>query len=217
MNPLFRCVDCGTLRVKYDDTWPTECHACGGGNDSEVMPSPTFTSVTLPPSTVSVGVLSGRTIRQKVDDEEIVVNPEPTDEQFQPASLDVRLGAGLYDVAADELLSEPGSGEPVTIEPGRFYLGHTLDVVYLPENVIAILAGRSTIGRLGVVVHKTAGIIDPGFEGDVTLEMYNFSERPITFQPGERVAQLVFMYTDRWTRGYDGKYAGQRGPTPADR
>jgi dCTP deaminase len=97
--------------------------------------------------------------------------------------------------------------------PGKRYLGHTKETIGLPNDIAAQLAGRSSIGRQGVIVHKTAGWIDPGFEGDITLELMNFGSEPVDLQAGERIAQLVFFKLDYPSEGYDGSYQNQSGPT----
>lgn len=157
-------------------------------------------------------IFSEQTIRRSVDDEEIVIEPEPMESQFQPASLDVRLGPKLYDVLHDQEITDWDDGE-VVLEPGRQYIGHTRDYIELPNDVAAMIAGRSSVGRDGVIIHKTAGWIDPGFQGQLTLELYNFSPTRQTFDVGSRVGQLVFFYVDCETDGYDGQYQHQMGPT----
>lgn len=137
------------------------------------------------------------------------IEPEPVEPQFQPASLDLRIGGELYDPTNDEFFDE------LTFKPGRFYIGHTLDYVEMPTDVAGVLTGRSSVGRNGVVVHCTAGFIDPSFCGQITLEICNFSGEEVTFQEGDRVCQLFFMQLDEATDGYDGQYQGQQGITRA--
>lgn len=156
-------------------------------------------------------VLSDRTIDEYIDRGIIGVDPTPTDEQIQPASLDVRLGDELYDFETDDLVA----ADAFRLKPFQRYLGRTKEVISLPSDVAAQLAGRSTIGRMGVIVHKTAGWIDPSFHGSITLELMNMGDEPITLKTDTRIAQLVFQYTDRPTTGYDGSYNGQIEPTPA--
>lgn len=155
-----------------------------------------------------MSVLSGATIREMVESGEIAVDPEPTEEQFQPASLDIRLGRGSWNPVSDEVTTAVSE---VEFKPGIPYIGHSLDWIGLPDDLCALMTGRSSVGRKGVVVHKTAGFFDPGFEGQATLEVYNFSLDTQSFGVGERVAQLVFLETDRPTGGYDGQYQGQSG------
>lgn len=157
-------------------------------------------------------LLSDRSIEDLLEQGEITVDPAVEAEQIQPASLDVRFGNELYDVANDELM-EIEYGEEHVLEPGVPYLGHTQDVVDIPNYLASQLTGRSSYGRLFVTVHQTAGWLDPGFKGDITLEIYNLNVEPIEIEAGERVGQMVFFWTDRRTRGYDGQYQGQRGIT----
>jgi dCTP deaminase len=143
--------------------------------------------------------------------ETITVDPEPTDEQIQPASLDVRLGREVYRFEGDHSVKSPQH----RLQPGERYLGHTKETIDLPNHIAAQLAGRSSIGRQGVIVHKTAGWIDPGFEGEITLELMNLGDQPVDLREGERIAQLVFFELDSPSSGYDGSYQQQEGATHA--
>jgi dCTP deaminase len=154
-------------------------------------------------------ILSDMEIIDKVGRGEIGCDPHPNQEQIQPASLDVRMGEELYH--CEEGKTETAGQHP--LKPGKRYLGHTKETVELPDNIAAQLTGRSTIGRLGVIVHKTAGWIDPGFKGSVTLELLNMGESPVTLSVGDRVAQPVFFKLGTPSSGYDGKYQGQQGAT----
>jgi dCTP deaminase len=154
-------------------------------------------------------LLSDVSIRERIS-EDIVVTPEPVEEQFQPASFDVRLGEQLYHAATDTTSVD---GNSHVLEPREAYIGHTMDYVELPLDVAAQLTGRSSIGRQGVIIHKTAGWIDPGFRGEITLELYNFSEDPVVLDVGSRVGQLVFFQLDQESTGYDGQFQDQLGPT----
>lgn len=158
-------------------------------------------------------ILSGKSIRKAVEAGYIGVDPEPEPEQYQPATLDVRMGKFCYYPAEDSLsVSQDGHIFP----PGKFYLGHTQDVIDLPADMVAFMTGRSSVGRKGLIVHCTAGLIDPGFEGDLTLEIVNVSDQTVFVGTGERVGQLMFFPTDEITEGYDGTFQGQRGPTKPD-
>lgn len=154
-------------------------------------------------------ILGDREIRDRLSTGSIVVEPLRSKAAIQPASLDVRMGNELLDTVSGTL-NEDNS---FVLEPNRFYLGTTLETVALPLDVAAQLAGRSTMGRKGIVVHKTAGWIDPGFRGQITLEMYNFSAEAVEIVAGERIAQLVFFQTLTPTNGYDGQYQDQQGVT----
>lgn len=101
----------------------------------------------------------------------------------------------------------------ILIQPGEFMLGTTIERVRIPVSLAARVEGRSSIGRLGLAVHVTAGFIDPGFEGQITLEIVNFNPYPIWLRPGMRIAQLVFHETKTAGSGYRGKYQGQEGTT----
>lgn len=160
-------------------------------------------------------ILSDKTIRQHLDHprltESISADPQPTEEQIQPASLDVRLGREVYSFLRDRSVKRSEH----KLHPGERYLGHTKETIDLPNNIAAQLAGRSSIGRQGVIVHKTAGWIDPGFTGEITLELMNLGNEPVELEEGERVAQLVFFPLDMPSSGYDGSYQQQEGATQA--
>jgi len=153
-----------------------------------------------------VTILTGSTIRERV-----VVTPQPTDEQYQPASLDVRLDDVVYDCEEDTYYEQ----DRFTFEPFKRYLAQTKECIQLPTDVAAQLAGRSTVGRMGIVIHKTAGWIDPGFTGTITLEIMNLSTEPITIDANTRIGQLVCMELNEDTAGYDGQYNDQQRPEPA--
>jgi dCTP deaminase len=156
-------------------------------------------------------ILSEHTIASEVDDGRIGIDPEPDAEQYQPASLDVALGREVYDVLTDERYHVEGEME---IRPGGRYLGHTVEAIHLPNDLAAMLTGRSTLGRMFVTVHQTAGWLDPSFEGQVTLEIANFSHEVQSIEPGTRIGQVVFFQLDRPSDGYDGQYQGDTGPQP---
>lgn len=112
--------------------------------------------------------------------------------------------------------TDPKKGSFV-IHPGQFVLGSTKEKVRLPNNLVGLLEGRSSLGRLGLIVHATAALFDPGFAGHVTFEMSNISQLPVKLYVGMRVAQMVFVQTSRPVErdyaGKKGKYAGQEPPT----
>jgi dCTP deaminase len=129
----------------------------------------------------------------------------------QPASVDLKLGASFrvfhnhltpaIDLAEPpahltELIQVP-EGESFVIHPGEFVLGRTLESVRMPDDVVARIEGKSSLGRLGLIVHATAGFVDPGFEGTLTLEITNLTRVPIILWPGKPIAQLSFMALDR--------------------
>jgi dCTP deaminase len=158
-------------------------------------------------------ILSDKSIKESLRSGRIGCHPRPDGEQIQPASLDVRLGRELYDFGQDRRIEH----EEHYLDPGERYLGETKESIRLPNDLAAQLAGRSSIGRVGVIVHKTAGWIDPGFEGSITLELMNLGHSPVQLRAGERVAQLVFFKLDKRSSGYDGNYQNQSGATKSQK
>jgi dCTP deaminase len=155
-------------------------------------------------------VLSDGTIRRLIEDGRITI--DPYDESLiQPASVDLRLGDSFrvfHNHRAPAIdLREPPSGlteevlisadDPFIIHPGEFCLGRTLEWVELPDDIVARIEGKSSIGRLGLIVHATAGFCDPGWRGTLTLELNNLTRVPIKLYPGLLIAQLSFMALDR--------------------
>jgi dCTP deaminase len=154
-------------------------------------------------------VLSDGTIRRLVEAGRISI--DPWDERLlQPASVDLRLGSSFrvfhnYRASVIDLrepptnLTEPiaiGVDEPFVIHPGEFCLGATLEYVELPDDIVARIEGKSSLGRLGLIVHATAGFCDPGWRGTLTLELNNLTRVPIRLWAGLPVAQLSFMALD---------------------
>jgi dCTP deaminase len=154
-------------------------------------------------------VLSDGTIRRLVEAGRIVI--EPWDPGLvQPASVDLRLGDSFrvfhnHRVTAIDLRDPPTNlteevvireGEPFAIHPGEFALGRTLETVAIPDDVVARIEGKSSLGRLGLIVHATAGFVDPGFTGSLTLEITNLTRVPIKLYAGLPIAQLSFMGLD---------------------
>lgn len=160
--------------------------------------------------------------------------PVDPEQQVQPASIDLRLGSAFrvfnyghhalidpregVDLAAITELVEL-EGRPFILHPGAFVLGTTLEYVAIPTTLVGRLEGRSSIGRLGVIVHATAGFVDPGFEGTITLEISNAGKIPVALHPGMRICQLTLLETGPVLRPYGvargSKYQGQRDPTPS--
>lgn len=155
-------------------------------------------------------VLSDGTIRRLVEDGHIRVDPWDAG-MVQPASIDLRLGESFrvfhnHRAAAIDLDDPPenltesvvvGEDEPFVIHPGEFVLGRTLEWVAIPDDIVARIEGKSSLGRLGLIVHATAGFVDPGFEGTLTLEITNLTRVPIKLYAGRPIAQLSFMTLDR--------------------
>jgi dCTP deaminase len=155
-------------------------------------------------------VLSDGTIRRLVDEGRIVIAPwDPL--MVQPASVDLKLGSSFrvfhnHRIQVIDLADPPqgltervevGDDEPFVIHPNEFVLGRTEEHVELPADVVARIEGKSSLGRLGLIVHATAGFVDPGFSGTLTLEITNFNSVPIVLRPGLPIAQLSFMTLDR--------------------
>jgi dCTP deaminase len=157
-------------------------------------------------------IASRKSIIEMVRSGVVGIDPEPDPVQYQPASLDVRLGEEIISCEHGHSLK----GDEKYLAPGVRYLGTTEETIDMPSTTAAMLAGRSTVGRRGIIVHKTAGWVDPGFTGELTLELMNLGSSPKKLQPGDRVAQLVFFELDTPVdKGYDGSYQGQEGPTRA--
>ncbi len=179
-------------------------------------------------------LLSDRDIRAEFAAGRLGLEPFE-DNLVQPSSIDVRLDRMFrvfnntrythIDPAQrqDELTSlvEPAEGEPFVLHPGEFVLGSTLEVCTLPDDLAGRLEGKSSLGRLGLLTHSTAGFIDPGFSGHITLELSNVANLPITLWPGMKIGQLcLFRLTSPaenpyGSAGAGSKYQGQRGPTPS--
>jgi dCTP deaminase len=179
-------------------------------------------------------VLSDRTIERLLGEGRIGIDPyDPS--LLQPSSVDVRV-ARLFrvfrnsrypyiDVKQEQEdlteLVKVEDGEPFILHPGEFVLGSTLERITLPDDVVARLDGKSSLGRLGLLIHSTAGFIDPGWDGHVTLELSNVANLPITIYPQMKIGQLSFVQMTEPSAspyGSDGlgsKYQGQQGPTPS--
>jgi dCTP deaminase len=179
-------------------------------------------------------VLSDRTIRAELAGGRIRI--DPFDESLlQPSSVDVRVDRyfrvfhnaryPFIDVKQpqDELteLVEVDGERPFILHPGEFVLGSTLERITLPDDLVARLEGKSSLGRLGLLIHSTAGFIDPGWDGHVTLELSNVANLPITIYHGMKIGQLSFVRLTEpadapyGSRGLGSKYQGQKGPTPS--
>ncbi|WP_163512544.1 dCTP deaminase [Fodinicola acaciae] len=179
-------------------------------------------------------LLSDRDLLKAIDEGRLGLDPwEP--ELIQPSSVDVRLDRWFRvfnnlkythidpSKQQDDLTSlvETEPDQPFVLHPGEFVLGSTLEVVSLADDVAARLEGKSSLGRLGLVTHSTAGFIDPGFSGHVTLELSNLANLPITLWPGMKIGQIcVFALSSPaehpyGSTKYGSRYQGQRGPTPS--
>ena len=154
-------------------------------------------------------VLSDGTIRRLIDEGRIRIDPwDPS--LVQPASVDVKLGGSFrvfhnHRASAIDLREPPRNlteaievtdDEPFVIHPGEFCLATTLEWVELPDDIVSRVEGKSSLGRLGLIVHATAGFVDPGWKGALTLELNNLTRIPIKLWPGMLIAQLSFMALD---------------------
>ena len=179
-------------------------------------------------------LLSDRDILAELDAGRVQLDPLTRD-MIQPSSIDVRLDKFFrvfdnhkyphIDPAVDqsELTREVEvkNDETFVLHPGEFVLGSTYEVVGLPDDIAARLEGKSSLGRLGLLTHSTAGFIDPGFSGHVTLELANVATLPIKLYPGMKIGQLCFFRLSSpadnpyGSAKYGSRYQGQRGPTPS--
>jgi len=179
-------------------------------------------------------ILSDRSIREELAAGRIVI--DPLDEAaIQPSSVDLHVDryfrvfrshtARVIDVKKNQEslteLVEVGGDEPLILHPGEFVLGSTLERVALADDLVGRLEGKSGLGRLGLLIHSTAGFVDPGFDGYLTLELSNVASLPITVYPGMKIGQVSFLrMTSPAERPYGSaslgsKYQNQRGPTPS--
>lgn len=170
-------------------------------------------------------ILSDGEILKELLSGTLFVDPLDTKTQLQPASIDIRLGRTFKQVSHswDGIIrmDDPSSvkyaeykdRDTFVIAPGDFVLATTMEYVRLPDNLTAFVEGRSSIGRLGIFI-QNAGWVDPGFEGEITLELYNANRYSIELKAGTRIGQLVFARTgERAISPYNGKYQGQKGAT----
>ena len=166
-------------------------------------------------------ILSDQTIRRMLEEKSLVI--EPLEErQIQPASVDIRLGntfsvvedssAGIIDLER-EIRYKTIETDKYLLLPGQFVLATTMEYIALPEDLTAFVEGRSSLGRMGLFI-QNAGWVDPGFCGEITLELYNANRCAIELTAGRRVGQLVFARMDAPAlKPYNGKYQGQHGAT----
>ncbi len=179
-------------------------------------------------------LLSDRDIRAELAGGRVELQPYD-EEMVQPSSVDIRLDRYFrvfenhryphIDPMADQpdltRAVEPEGDEPFILHPGEFVLGSTYEVITLPDDIAARLEGKSSLGRLGLLTHSTAGFIDPGFSGHVTLELSNVATLPIKLWPGMKIGQLCFFRLSTpaehpyGSEKYGSRYQDQRGPTPS--
>lgn len=182
-----------------------------------------------------MAILSDADIKKCLDEGKIIIEPlENPEMQIQPSSVDLRIGKEFkgfrivrkpcidpMDNSDLESYMESfyiDEGEPFIIHPGEFALATTYETIKLPHDLVARVEGRSSMGRLGITMHVTAGYIDPGFHGKITLEISNIGKMPVALYTGQRVCQIVFeTMTSPSERPYghperDSKYMGQKRP-----
>jgi dCTP deaminase len=179
-------------------------------------------------------ILSDRTIREELEAGRIEIDPLG-EGCVQPSSVDLHVdryfrvfrnhSARVIDVKENQEdltdLVEIGEGEAFILHPGEFVLGSTAERVRLPEDLVARLEGKSSLGRLGLLIHSTAGFVDAGWNGHLTLELSNVATLPITIYPGMKIGQISFLRmttpadTPYGSATVGSKYQGQRGPTPS--
>jgi dCTP deaminase len=179
-------------------------------------------------------LLSDRDIRAELAAGRVILDPfDP--QMVQPSSVDVRIDKYFrifenhryphIDPAVEQpdltRQVEPDPDEPFILHPGEFVLASTYEIITLPDDVAGRLEGKSSLGRLGLLTHSTAGWIDPGFSGHVTLELSNVATLPIKLWPGMKIGQLCLFRTSSPSEHpygsavYGSRYQGQRGPTPS--
>ena len=179
-------------------------------------------------------LLSDRDLLTEIDNQRVAIEPFDV-EMVQPSSIDIRLDRMFrvfenhryphIDPSIEQAdltrLIEPEGDDPFILHPGEFVLGSTLEVVSLPDDIAGRLEGKSSLGRLGLLTHSTAGFIDPGFSGHVTLELSNVATLPIKLFPGMKIGQLCWFRLSSpadhpyGSEKYGSRYQGQRGPTPS--
>lgn len=177
-------------------------------------------------------LLSDRDIRAELESGRVQLDPLDLG-MIQPSSIDVRLDKffRLFDNHKYPFIDpaeeqpdltravEVSADEPFILHPGEFVLGSTFELVTLPDDIAARLEGKSSLGRLGLLTHSTAGFVDPGFSGHVTLELSNVATLPIKLWPGMKIGQLCFFRLTSASENpygsekYGSRYQGQRGPT----
>ncbi|MBR2876132.1 MAG: dCTP deaminase [Clostridia bacterium] len=166
-------------------------------------------------------ILSDKTLMKMIENKELIVEPIEK-EQIQPASVDIRLG-NTFSIVEDtstgiinlenEIKYKTITTDSYILLPNQFVLATTMEYFDLPDDLTAFVEGRSSLGRMGLFI-QNAGWVDPGFKGEITLELYNANRCAIELKAGRRVGQLVFAKMDDTALNpYNGKYQGQKGAT----
>jgi dCTP deaminase len=179
-------------------------------------------------------ILSDRDIMDQIKRGRIIISPFDPGTQLQPSSVDLRLGDAFRifrhtmkpfidpkkDKNTDEYTEQVkvGEGQYFIIHPHEFVLGSVMEHIEVPDDLVARLDGRSSIGRMGVVVHSTAGFVDPGYKGTLTLEITNLGKMPVALYPGMRICQISFQKLCSpsevpYNKKKNAKYLGDKGPT----
>ena len=169
-------------------------------------------------------ILNDKSILKKIQEKEIIIKPLPTQEAIQPSSIDLRLGNEYYQMIKQEETLDPRNNEPkynhitanaIVIPAGEFVLAHTQEWIEIPDDLCARVEGRSSIARLGLQIHISAGFVDAGFKGNIVLEIKNLSPNSIILYEDMRVAQIVFEeLNEKCNRPYGecgNKYQNQKG------
>jgi dCTP deaminase len=173
-------------------------------------------------------MLSNLDILEEIKDGRIEILPHPTTKQIQPASIDLRLGNSfvvykpfirggqfvqdVHEPVDDRIATKVVADSEFVLGPQEFALATTVETIGVPANMLARVDGRSSMGRLGLAIHVTAGFIDPGFKGEITLELYNHSPNSLRLHTGMRICQVCFMRLETPTDiPYSGKYNQQKG------
>jgi dCTP deaminase len=194
---------------------------------------PKWASLRAPHYRLSRMVLSDRSIREALDAGRIKIDPFD-DSCIQPSSVDLHVDqyfrlfrnhtSRVIDVREnqEDLTELVDTGDdPLILHPGEFVLGSTMEKVTLPADLVARLEGKSSLGRLGLLIHSTAGFVDAGWDGHLTLELSNVANLPITVYPRMKIGQISFLQmttaADKpyGSDGLKSKYQGQWGPTPS--
>jgi len=177
-------------------------------------------------------ILSDKDILEKIQEGDLKIEPfDPS--CVQPSTVDLHLSPEVrvfnnWEIGVVDLKQKNDSSRSVRIEPqgfiihpGEFLLGATTEKISLPDDIAAKLEGRSSLGRLGLIIHATAGYVDPGFSGWLTFEISNISRLPIRAYPEMKIAQICFFRMSTkvlrpyGSKGLKSKYQGQKGPTPS--
>jgi dCTP deaminase len=179
-------------------------------------------------------ILSDRSLREAIAAGQIVIEPFEPD-NIQPSSIDIRVDryfrvfrnhtSRVIDVKENQEdlteLVEISEDDCFILHPGEFVLGATAERLSVPNDLVARIEGKSSLGRLGLLIHSTAGFIDPGFDGHITLELANVANLPITIYPNMKIGQISFLQMSTpadhpyGSSKIGSKYQGQRGPTPS--